>query len=213
MLKKFIDLNFRSKALKISRAFSGFFFKNRHSGYSFHKKSETQLKIRGMGTAFFCLCLLTGCEKYYLSLRQVPVDVTYLASSGVGTPDPRQANPPYGQKVVMEWAIPPELLEQKPEIVFHVIYKNYTQEELIYPIEDRSGMEVFSLLNENYEAKGGILTYHAIIRTQQGKIYREWKHQLWVHLITLDDETDSAAARTSSSVSVQPKQGSVTEIP
>jgi hypothetical protein len=141
-----------------------------------------------IGILLFCLCAFTGCEKYYLSLRQVPVDSEYLASSHVGSPDPRQLSPPYGQKVVIQWSVPPELLEQKPEIVFHVIYRNHTQEEITYPIEERSGMEVFSLLNEEYRSKGGLLTYEALIRTKQGEIYREWKHQLWVHLITLDAE-------------------------
>jgi len=164
-------------------------------------------------TLLFCLFSLAGCEKYYLSLRQVPVDVEYLASTHVGTPDPRQSDPPFGQKVVMQWAVPPEMLPDKPCLIFHVIYKNHTEEEIIYPIEDRSGMEVFSVLNEQYREKGGLLTYHAEIRTKDGTVYREWTHQLWVHLITFDDESSSEALKTSASVSPQLKHGSVTETP
>jgi len=145
---------------------------------------------------FFCLWSLSGCQKYYLSLRQIPIDGEYLASSHVGSPDPRQANPPYGQKVAMMWAIPPHLLEQKPKLILHVVYKNHTEEELIYPIEERSGTEVFSLLNENYEAKGGLLTYKAAIRTEDGETYRKWKHQLWVDLITLKSEKPSGKEKT-----------------
>lgn len=158
---------------------------------------------------FFCLCTLTGCDKYYLSLRQVPIDSNYLASTKVGSPDPRQLDPPFGQKVVMQWAVPPELLEKKPSLIFHVIYKNHTEEEIIYPLEDRSGMEVFSLINEQLRDKGGLLTYHAEIRTKDGEIYREWTHQLWVHLITFAEESE----RTSEAVSSHPRQGSVTETP
>ncbi len=161
----------------------------------------------------FCLFSLAGCDKYYLSLRQVPVDAEYLASSKVGSPDPRQSNPPYGQKVVMEWAVPPELLNEEPRLIFNVLYRNHTQEEIIYLIEDRSGMEVYSLLNEDYRSRGGLLSYHAEIRTKNGEIYREWTHQLWVHLITFDDESSSEAIRTSDSVSPQLRQGSVTETP
>lgn len=171
-----------------------------------------------MGTQFnlallFCLFTLAGCDKYYLSLRQVPIDSQYLASSHIGSPDPRQADPPTGQKVVMQWAVPPELLKQKPSLVFHVIYKNHTQEELVYPIEDRMGMEVYSLLNQAYRDKGGLLTYHAEIRTKDGKVYKEWAHQLWVHLITFEEESSSDAPKTRDSVSFQFKQGSVTETP
>jgi hypothetical protein len=101
----------------------------------------------------------------------------------VGSPDPRQADPPCGQKVVLQWAIPPELLSEEPRLIFHVLYRNYTQEEIVYPIEDRSGMEVYSLLNEEYRSRGGLIAYQAEIRTKNGEIYRKWTHQLWVQLI------------------------------
>lgn len=171
------------------------------------------MRVQFSWAPLFFLWTLAGCSKYYLSLRQVPIDDQYLASSHVGSPDPRQANPPMGQKVVMQWAVPPELLSEKPRLVFHVIYKNHTQEEFVYPIKDRMGMEVFSLLNEHYRDKGGLLTYHAEIRTEDGAMYKEWKHQLWVHLITFEDESSSEALKTSDSVSFQFKQGSVTETP
>jgi hypothetical protein len=137
--------------------------------------------------ALFCLLLLTGCSKYFLSLRQVPVDASYLASSHVHTPEPR--TPPHGQKIVLQWAVPPELLKQKPEIIFHVIYRNHTEKTIVYPIESRLGYEVYSLLDCDYDESGGILTYAAEIVTPDHCVYREWKHQLWVNLITLDEES------------------------
>ena len=137
--------------------------------------------------SLLCLLFLTGCDKYYLSLRQIPIDATYLASSHVGTPDPRQANPPHGQKIVLQWAVPPELLQKNPQIVFRVIYNNHTEKTFVYPIESRMGYEVYSLLNQDYDAVGGILTYRADIMTPDKNIYREWKHQLWVNLITLEE--------------------------
>lgn len=135
--------------------------------------------------ALFCLLLLTGCSKYYLSLRQVPVDPNYLASSHVGSPDPRMT--PHGQKIVLQWAVPPDLLEQEPQIVFHVIYRNHTEKTFVYPIESRMGYEVYSLVNHEYDETGGILTYSAEIMTPDHHVYREWKHQLWANLITLDE--------------------------
>jgi hypothetical protein len=44
-------------------------------------------------------------------------------------------------------------------------------------------MEVFSLLNEEYRSRGGLIAYQAEIRTKKGEIYRQWTHQLWVQLI------------------------------
>lgn len=161
----------------------------------------------------FCLFSLTSCEKYYLSLRQVPIDSEYLASSKVGSPDPRQADPPYGQKIVMEWAVPPELLAEEPRLILQILYRNHTQEELSYPIKGRNGMRVFSLLNDAFRSREGLLCYRAEIRTKTGDVYREWVHQLWVHFITFNEESTSDAVRTSRSVSPQLKQGSVTDTP
>jgi hypothetical protein len=165
------------------------------------------------GSLFVTLFFLAGCEKYYLSLRQVPIDAEYLASSKIGSPDPRQADPPYGQKVVMQWAVPPSLLREEPHIVFHVLYRDHTQEEIIYPIQERMGMKVYSLLNEEYRSRKGLLTYRAEICTKDGQVYRQWTHQLWVHLITFEEERSADAERTSDSVSLHPKQESVTETP
>ncbi len=97
--------------------------------------------------------------------------------------------------------------------MLHVIYKNHTEEEITYPIKNRTGMEVYSLLSEKFRSKEGLLTYQAQIKTPDGEVYREWTHQLWVHLIKFDEESATEAARTSDSVSSQPKQESVTETP
>lgn len=88
----------------------------------------------------------------------------------------------------MQWMVPPELLAKKPMLVFDVLFKDHTREEFVYPIEDRAGMEVFSLLNEQYMTKKGLLSYHAEIRTKDGTVYREWTHQLWVELISFKEE-------------------------
>lgn len=159
------------------------------------------------------LVLLFSCDKYYISVRQMPVNAGYLASTHVGTPDPRQAHPPLGQKLIINWVVPPEVLTQDPKVVLYLVYKDHTEKKISYPILYRNGMEVYSLLNEEFENKKGLLTYRAEIVTQEGEIYKEWKHQLWVNLITLDEERSSSAASTNSSVASQPMQGSVIEIP
>lgn len=143
-------------------------------------------------------------------MRQLHVDSTYLASTHVGTPDPRKANPPLGQKLIIDWTVPPELLTQDPKILLTLIYKNHTQEERTYAISARSGTEVYSLLNKEFEEREGLLTYRAEI-VAGGEVYKEWKHQLWVNLLTFEEETTASAASTSSSVVSQPMQGSVME--
>lgn len=139
-----------------------------------------------MRFCFLFFILLASCEKYYVSVRSIPVNASYLASSHVGTPDPRQATPPVGQKLVIDWSIPPEMLAAQPKIVLHLLYKNHTEKEVVHPITCRGGYMVYSLLDGDFAETKGLLTYRAEIVTEEGQVYREWKHQLWVNLITLD---------------------------
>ena len=174
------------------------------------------------------LSLLSGCDKYYLSVCQQKVDSTYLASSHVGTPDPRQKNPPIGQMLIIDWKVPRKILEEKPSILLKVIYWDYSASTFTYPIEQQMGYKTYSLLNRDFEEKKGILTYKAEIITDGQTVYKEWVHQLWVQLIQLDsseeppaeppkeepesrEERSSSAESTSSSVDSQPMQGSVIE--
>lgn len=141
----------------------------------------------------------------------MPVNAGYLASTHVGTPDPRQAHPPLGQKLIIDWNVPPEVLAQEPKVFVHLIYKDHSQKEAVYPILYRSGTKVYSLLNEEFEKTKGLLTYRAQIVLADGSVYKDWKHQLWVNLITLDEESTDSAESTNSSVSSQSMQGSVME--
>lgn len=50
------------------------------------------------------------------------------------------------------------------------------------------GWVTYKLFNEEYDKTGGILTYKAEIVTEDGTVYREWKHQLWVNLIQIESD-------------------------
>ncbi len=52
------------------------------------------------------------------------------------------------------------------------------------------GWVTYQLLNEEYNAVDGILTYKAEIITEDGEVFCDWKHQLWVNLITLKEDQD-----------------------
>lgn len=141
----------------------------------------------------FAICLLSlilpGCRQYYLSVCQEWVDARYLASTHVGTPDPRQAHPPIGQMLILDWRVPKDLFEKKPEVVLDLIFWDYTTKQIRIPITRRMDFSTYRLFNEEYDKTGGILTYKAEIVTEGGTIYRTFKHQLWVNLITVTDET------------------------
>jgi len=130
--------------------------------------------------------LFTSCSTYYLSIKQQKVDPSYLASTHVNTPDPRKEHPPHGQKLIVHWQVPQSLMGEHPYILLHVIYRDYTEAVERLEIDAKRGYTTYALLGEEYEKKKGILTYKADLMTAEGKVYREWKHQLWVNLIALE---------------------------
>ena len=134
--------------------------------------------------------LLGACQKYELSVSEQRVDERYLASYYVGTPDPRKECPPAGQKLIIEWSIPSCVLDENPCLALHLIYWDYTEETIYYPVNYQRAYQVFSLIDADYEKKQGILTYKAEILTGDGDVYREWKHKLWVPLIHPHPESE-----------------------
>lgn len=135
----------------------------------------------------FLLLLSCGCEKYYLSVKREYVDQSKLASTFVGSPEPRQKNPPKGQELIIEWRLPPDALDEELILVLSVIYKNHSEDTICYPVDRRRGVIIYSLLNEDYKKTEGFLTYKAEIKSTQGIVVKEWKQQLWVDLIVIDD--------------------------
>jgi hypothetical protein len=131
----------------------------------------------------FLLLALASCGRSYLSVRREWVDGRYLASTHVSTPDPRQAHPPFGQNLVISWWVPSSILAEQPDLVLQVIYWNFTQKTFVYPLQKRIGYKVCCLLDEQYQETGGLLTYRAQVVTKDGRVFKEWKHQLWVNLI------------------------------
>ncbi len=139
-------------------------------------------------TIFICLSLafLTGCKKHYIAVDQRWIDANYLSSTQVGTPDPRQEHPPMGQMLIIQWFLPSSLLKQNPHVELDLIFWDYTTTRVLIPIEHWMDWATYKCLDEDYQKTKGILTYKAAIVTENGEMFREWKHQLWVNLIQID---------------------------
>lgn len=136
---------------------------------------------------FLFLLICFGCEKYYVSIKRDGVDRSKLASTFVGSPDPRQQNPSQGEALIIEWSLPSHLLQQSLTLQLKIIYHDYSEKTLCYPVDRRRGLVVYSLLDDEYYKTGGFLTYMAEIRGSDGLVLQEWKEHLWVELIPLDD--------------------------
>lgn len=141
-----------------------------------------------LGYIFFLSTLCVSCSKYYLSVNQQWIDANYLASVNVGSPDPRRENPPLGQMLIIDWRVPQEVIDQQPEILLDLIFWDYTTTTIHIPVDKRMDYTTYKLLNDDYHQKGGILTYKATLVTGKGEVFRQAKHQLWVNLITVDEE-------------------------
>ncbi len=152
-----------------------------------------------MRQASFCLLLfLTSCGSSALVLHEQRITPYYLASTHVGSPDPR--TPPKGEMVVAEWWLSKQARDENLSLVINVLYRDFTTRTITFPIQSRIGYEVIQVVNEEFEETGGFLAYRAEIVTPSGEVFADWKHQLWVKLISVDEKSEDLTDRISSAV-------------
>jgi len=130
------------------------------------------------------------------------LDHDYLASTHVGTPDPRQDDPPLGQRLLVSWKFPGNIFNQGLKLVMVARFWDQS-EEVIEQILERS----WSYLELYFPSK--LLTYKVEVFNFEGDKVGLWEHHFWTQLIDIDLEKESK----SSSVSSQPMQESVIETP
>ena len=146
--------------------------------------------------ALFILSL-SGCYKNHLYVQQEWIDREFLASSKVGTPDPRQANPPEGQRLLIGWDFPKSMFLEDLSLLLTVRLWDNTQQVLFQHIERKRDVAAFYFPSHDKEKR--ILTYRLQVMNKEGKILETWKHHFWTELIEIDRRSD--AVRISSSVS------------
>ena len=135
--------------------------------------------------ALSCLFLF-GCAPYFVSVKKDLIDVSCLASTYVKSPDPRQGDPPVGEKLFVKWSVPRKEKEKDLRLIVEIIYKDLSHETLSHSILKKRSLLTHSLIGKHYREKGGYLAYKAEIQGQKGEVLREWKHQLWVERIVVD---------------------------
>jgi hypothetical protein len=135
--------------------------------------------------SLLALFLFSSCSRYYLSVYQESVHRESLASVYAGTPDPEQLHPPSGQKLIVEWQVPKAYLIENPLVQLNVLFWNNTEEHYVWPINQRRGYEILELLDNENAKREKILAYRARVLNEEGQVFREWRHMLWVQLIQL----------------------------
>lgn len=132
-------------------------------------------------------------------MQQEWVDRNFLASTRVGTPDPRQESPPTGQRLLVAWRFPLFLVDQKLKMLLTIRFWDNSEEVLCREIDKSKGYTAFNFFNDR------ILTYRIDVVNGENCVIETWEHHFWTKLIEID--------RSKSSVSSQPMQGSVIDTP
>lgn len=135
---------------------------------------------------------ITGCSTG-ISVQNQYFSREDLASHIVGTPDPDRNCPPIGQRLIIQWRFPQEYLYKDDlHLEVTVRFRNYVEEQFVIPVRRNHGTYIYELANQRYFDSCGIATYK-IETWGCGELLDTWKHQLWVELITLDQENDQNA--------------------
>jgi hypothetical protein len=134
------------------------------------------------------LSMLASCRNPHLLVYHEAIDRDFLASSHVHTPDPQQLAPPQGTLLTVEWTVPGRLLDSPLQLHLDLLLHNYTKIEEQHPVTSSYGFIQFPLISAAYHAAGGAMSYRAWLENQNHEIVAEWKHQLWVNLITITPE-------------------------
>lgn len=129
------------------------------------------------------ILFLASCSRDPLSVYTHYVTVKDLASYYVETPDPLLEDPPFEQRLIIEWHIPREIALADPLVLSYTVrFRNLDEVTETIAINKRNGRELFRLPRDLYAVKGGILTYRVQLLDGEACL-SEWKHPLWKEMI------------------------------
>lgn len=131
----------------------------------------------------FAFLFLCSCER--LSVHTDYVSIENLASYHVRTPDPLLNNPPVGQRLLATWRLTKSEMDLE-DLHLQITIRFGNREQIVQnvPICKIRGTYIYSLLNEDYYKKEGILTYKVELLSGT-TVLETWVHQLWTELIEL----------------------------
>ncbi len=111
------------------------------------------------------------------------MDAQFLASSKIGTPDPRQEHPPIGQRLIVAWDFPKSLFSRHLSLVTTVRFWDNTEEVLRVPMERKRDVTAFFFSNCDKTIDRRILTYRVEVFALDGTLVKTWEHHFWTRLI------------------------------
>ncbi len=146
------------------------------------------LRLCAFAFNLFAFLLLTGCGETYLSVHNEYLSHQNLASYHVDTPDPLLISPPIGQRLIVCWTLPKKY-KCMSELYLDVTiqFRNHEQMSEQFYLPRLKGTYIYDLLNDEYIAKKGFLSYK-IDLVADGTVITEWRHQMWTELIVIPPE-------------------------
>jgi hypothetical protein len=122
--------------------------------------------------------LCGGCYKNHLYVQQEWIDVDFLASHKVGTPDPKQEHPPQGQRLIVAWDFPKSLFLRNLTVIATIRLWDHTELDFSLPVERKRDTVAF-FVPEDWAKGEKILTYRVQIVAADGEIVETWTHHFW----------------------------------
>lgn len=146
--------------------------------------------------AFSLLAHLTSCHFHRLEVQTQYIGEESLASFVVATPDPRIANPPIGQRLLIQWWLDQsEWQKNSCYLALRVRFRNHQECEQKIAIDRAKGYCLYQVQGALFRQTGGVITYLAEIiqlsknegadqteeRTEE--VIARFQHPLWKTLI------------------------------
>ena len=107
------------------------------------------------------------------------MDKSFLASSHVGTPDPRQEDLIEGQRLLIAWRYPQNLMQDDLRLVLTVRFWDQSEEKFFSPLEKVRGHTAYNFFQQK------ILTYRVQVLDKGGEVVDTWEHHFWTQWIDL----------------------------
>ncbi len=141
--------------------------------------------MRGHLLLLSALMLFVSCQQQRMIVESRYLSRARLASSFVGTPDPRQYCPTVGQELTFTWRLPEFDNEEDLKLLLTVRFRNRNSECLEVPVNRFRGSFTYQLLDDDYWEANGIVTYKIELYAGENVIDC-WYHQVWSEEICFD---------------------------
>jgi hypothetical protein len=125
----------------------------------------------------------SSCNRTKLSVRSEYYSRQNLASYIIDTPDPRKEGSDFGQRLIINWAVPENIFQQtKVTLVLQVRLKNGDDKLTRIVLRNRTGRTFYPIFGKDYTKKGGLQSY--LVRLEaNGETLARSRHKLWVERV------------------------------